>query len=185
MKVKALNHINVVVDDMDKAIDFYQRFLGAAPQQRFNKICNEGLNHGVGLEGDVSNLEITVCYLAVPGDPGFTLELMCYENRPGEKVSYQKYSNSMNVLGHIALTVEDVSAAFEWLKTIPEVALISKDASYRPQKISRPNATELEVFDEAQNNPETKEAICDYVAAMKFFYCLDPYGIQWEIEGAA
>ena len=57
---------------------------------------------------------------------------------------------------HISYVVEDADTAFGFLKTQPDVRLISDDPDYRPVHMEP--------------------------LPFKFFYWLDPFGVKWECE---
>ena len=63
----------------------------------------------------------------------------------------------MSGVGHIALEVTDAKSVFKFLKKQPDVKMINSSKKYGPPE-------KLDNFD------------------ISFFYWLDPYGVQWEME---
>jgi len=158
--ILGLSHINVVVDDIERATEFYGRTLG------FEIGKNEGglmdyprvemgsfaRNAGF-LSGEV---EVHVRFLQHPVAKIY-LELMRYQKPQGSTEITRKRTNDLGGPRHIALEVQDTNTMFEFLRKQPDVKMINQDPNYGP--------------------PETLES-----TNIKFFYWIDPWGVQWEME---
>lgn len=160
MEVLALSHVNIVVDDLDKATEYYHRTLG------FVIACNkDGLidfphykssafaKDAGFLDGKV---DVDVRFLKHP-QAGLYLELMVYHYPKGNQHIPEFKINDMGGPRHVAMEVTDLATVFEHLKAQPDVLLINPSPDYGPPL---PLNT----------------------AGVSFFYWRDPYGVIWEIE---
>lgn len=162
MSVEALafSHVNVVVDDVDKATEFYHRAMGF--EMAYNKdgaidfphYTNANFAKDAGfLDGKV---DVDVRFLRHP-QAGVYIELMAYHFPEGsQQITYHK-TNDLGGIRHVAIEVTDIKAVFEHLKKQPDVKMINPSPDYGPPR-------ELGS------------------SGVYFFYWLDPYGVQWEME---
>jgi methylmalonyl-CoA/ethylmalonyl-CoA epimerase len=60
--------------------------------------------------------------------------------------------------------------------------LINESPEYRPYFISPIKPRAIELPRASQETAEAKEAICEIVKGIRFFYAIDRYGIEWEFE---
>ncbi len=81
------------------------------------------------------------------------LELMLYDFPKGDQEVHYHKTNDVGGIRHIAMEVTDALAVYNWLKNQEGVKMLSANP---PEKLSP--------------DPQT------------FFYWLDPYGVQWEME---
>jgi len=155
------SHVNVVVEYIEEATEFYRRVLGF--EQAFD--ANGQIMDYAGvtmksfaLDAGIMDGEATldVRFLHHP-QAGIYLELMRYHN-PSGKTSRPPQPKTYDVGGprHIALEVSNCTEVFNFLKGQEGVTMISADPSYHPVK--------LDGF------------------PISFFYWVDKYGIQWEME---
>ncbi|MGL1931935.1 MAG: nucleoside hydrolase [Desulfotalea sp.] len=160
-QVLGFSHINVVVDDVEKAAEFYQRALGfqmayngAGGPIDFVDYCAPAFAKDAGfLDGSVN---VDVRFVRHP-QAGICLELMKYKYPEGSQEVHFFKTNDMGGPRHIALEVDDIAAVFTHLKKQPEVRMINSSKKYGIP-------IDLEGTD------------------ISFFYWLDPYGVQWEME---
>ncbi|XPV75830.1 MAG: nucleoside hydrolase [Desulfovibrio sp.] len=160
-QVVAFSHINVIVDDVEKAIEFYERTLGfkmaysmTGDPINFTDYCDPAFARDAGfLDGKVN---IDVCFLRHP-QANICLEIMKYKYPEGGKKIHFHKTNDMGGPRHIALEVDDISAVFKFLKKQPDVKMINPSPDYH-------------VPEDLHNTD------------ISFFYWIDPYGIQWEME---
>jgi len=164
--VAAVSHLNVVVDDLDKATAFYRRTLGFEPaynedgKMDYPNLTLTSFAKDAGfLEGKV-NVDIRFLHHPVAG---LYLELMRYHYPKGDPDITIKNTNDMGGIRHAALEVTDGLAVFEYLKDQPGVTMVRY-----PDK---------ETKDEEIGPPMTLDPF-----PMSFFYWRDPYGVQWEME---
>ena len=114
----AIDHINIVVSDLERSIGFYTKVLG------FKETHRAYLEGGwvesiVGLKGVRAN----VAYVIAPaGAP--RLELLCYESPSGERLPENSLPNTLG-LRHLALQVDNIDTAVRRLKEA-EAELISE-----------------------------------------------------------
>lgn len=107
--VRAVDHINIVVTDLERSVRFYTEVLG------FRKTKEAYLEGGwidriVGLKG----VRGRVTYVVAPaGEP--RIELLAYEAPVGVTLPVNSQANTVG-LRHIALRVDDMEAAVERLR---------------------------------------------------------------------
>ena len=182
IQFEGFSHINIVVDDMDDAIEFYQRVFGALPKQSFPCFENVGFAKSAGFMEEPEEVSVTITFLEIP-NTGVFLELMQYHNPEGMENLDEKYSNDIGNVGHIALKIKNIEDAFEFVKVQKGVQLISDDRNYQPFKIDDITQNEFYFFDKVkETNESEKQAVCDVVSNIRYFYFIDPYGVQWEFE---
>ena len=156
-----LSHINVVVNDIAEATEFYQRVLGfrQAIDSDGNVMDYAGVTmKSFALDAGIMDGEalLDVRFLHHP-QAGLYLELMRYTTPAGKHV-LPPQSKTYDTGGprHIALEVSNCTEVFNFLKEQEGVTMISSDPSYHPVR--------LDGF------------------PISFFYWIDKYGIQWEME---
>ena len=107
--IRALNHINLVVSNLERSVQFYTDLLGFKEVRRAH-LEGEWIESIVGLK----SVRAEVVYLLAPaGEP--RLELLCYESPRGESIQANSLANTIG-LRHIALQVEDIHGAVKHLK---------------------------------------------------------------------
>ncbi|MGB3210365.1 MAG: VOC family protein [Desulforhopalus sp.] len=155
------SHINVVVPCVEEAMEFYQRVLGF--EQAFDKDGTKmdyddvemepfALDAGI-MDGKVN---VDVRFLKHP-QAEIYLELMAYTMPKGDAhLPRQPRTFDMGGPRHLALEVSNCNEVFEFLRGQEGVTMINPDKKYRPVK--------LDGF------------------PITFFYWIDKYGIQWEME---
>ncbi|MBM7070752.1 VOC family protein [Shewanella sp. 202IG2-18] len=182
IQFEGFSHINIVVDDMDAALAFYQNLFGAVPQQAFPHFKNVGFAKSAGFMEQPEDVDVSITFLEIP-NTGVFLELMEYHNPQGMENLDEKYSNDLGNVGHIALKVKNIEQAFEFVKAQKSVQLISDDEGYQPFKIDNINKDEFYFFDKSKEQDDAeKQAVCDVVSNIRYFYFVDQYGVQWELE---
>lgn len=182
-KVIGLGHINVVVDDLLSAVEYYQKLFSAKQVQIFPHFKNIGFAKSAGFMQFPDKVDVTISFLKIL-HTSIYIELMQYHSPIGkEKDISEKFSNDIGNIGHICLKVDNIDDAFSHIKNIPDTKLISAHEEYRPYKINDITPAEFQFIDnEAENNPTAKKSVCDIVGKIRYFYFIDKYGIQWEFE---
>jgi len=104
-----MNHINIVVSDLEKSLNFYTKNLGFKEIRR-SKLKGEWIEKIVGLK----NVEAEVAYVTAR-DGDLRIELLRYVSPKGEKLSVNSASNTIGVR-HIAFQVEGIYDLAEKLK---------------------------------------------------------------------
>lgn len=158
--VSGISHLNVVVDDLEFATEFYARTLGfeQAHNERgvmdYEGVTRESFARDAGfLDGQVN---VDIRFLRHP-TAGLYLELMKYHSPSGSQNIVFRNTNDLGGIRHVALEVSDAVRVFEFLKTQPDVKLINESSEYGPPEELTP-------------------------VKIRFFYWLDPWGVQWEME---
>ncbi len=107
--ISAIDHINIVVSDLERSVKFYTELLGF---KEINKVHLEGewIDSIVGLEGVVADV---VFIVAPEGEP--KIELLCYKSPRSDSIPTNSLANTVG-LRHIAFRVDDIQAASEKLK---------------------------------------------------------------------
>jgi len=179
----SLGHICIIVDNIEEATEFYKELFGAKPIQNFPKLKNKGFAKAAGFLNNPEKVEVTIRFLQLPTQEGIYLELMEYHSPAGKYVSNYKEATDRNLVAHIALRVTNIIESFEHIKTVNGVRLITDSIDYQPYKIDEISPSEFYFFDDRlENNVEEKENVCRIIGNIKYFYFVDKYGIQWELE---
>ena len=129
--IKAIDHINIVVSDLERSVKFYTELLGF---ELLNKVNLEGewIDEIVGLKGVVAEV---VFIIAPEGEP--RIELLSYKTPKGEAISPNSMANTIG-LRHIAFRVDDINAMANRLKDAG-VKLLS-DPIQVPETVLPPEA---------------------------------------------
>ena len=98
--IDAVDHINLVVSDLERSVHFYTELLGFKEIRR-TRLEGHWIESIIGLK----NVSATVVYIVAPaGEP--RLELLCYESPSGEVLPAHSLANTIG-LRHIALRVKN------------------------------------------------------------------------------
>ncbi len=107
--IRAIDHINIVVSDLDRSVRFYTELLGFL-------ILRQAHLQGAWIEKIVGlkNVSADVVYIIAPaGEP--RIELLQYKAPAGMIVAENSLANTTG-LRHIALRVDDIHALSKKLK---------------------------------------------------------------------
>jgi methylmalonyl-CoA/ethylmalonyl-CoA epimerase len=179
----SLGHINVIVDDIDDATAFYERAFGAVALQSFPHFKNIGFSKSAGFMSHPEDVDVSIRFLELPTRDRIWIELMNYHSPHGRRIEHRKETNDSNCLGHVCLKVKSAQRAFEHLKALGEGRFISADTNYGPYKIDSIEPTGFYFHDaQSEDDAAQKKEVCDTIGNIRFFYFVDPYGIQWELE---
>ena len=107
--INTVDHINIVVSDLERSLSFYTKVLGFKEVRRAY-LEGEWVESIVGLEG----VRAHVAYVIAPAG-GPRLELLCYGSPTGDKLPGNSRPNTLG-LRHLALQVDDIDAAVRRLK---------------------------------------------------------------------
>jgi len=158
--VAGISHLNIIVEDIEYATEFYGRTLGFV--QAFNE---RGIMDYPGLTRDTfardagfldGKVLVDIRFLKHP-TAGLYIELMKYHTPAGSQEVIYRKTNDRGGIRHVALEVSDAGKVFNYLKKQPDIRMINESADYGP--------------------PEELSPV-----TIKFFYWLDPWGVQWEME---
>jgi catechol 2,3-dioxygenase-like lactoylglutathione lyase family enzyme len=159
--VLGMSHINIIVDDVEKATKFYQSALGfeMAKDAQGVLMDYQGVTMSAfALDAGISDgkVDVDVRFLKHP-QAGMYLELMHYRYPQGNsQLPAQAKTYDLGGPRHVAMEVSNCNEVFHYLKAHPGVTMINTNNSYHPDK--------LDGF------------------PITFFYWIDPYGVQWEME---
>ena len=107
--IRSVDHINIIVSNLKKSVEFYRDVLGFKEVKRAH-LEGEWIESIVGLKG----VNADVAYiLAAEGEP--RIELLCYHTPTGERVPQNSYANTVG-LRHIAFRVNDINGLYNRLK---------------------------------------------------------------------
>jgi methylmalonyl-CoA/ethylmalonyl-CoA epimerase len=184
IQYQGFGHINIVVDDVEQATDFYQRVLGATPAQHFPHFKNDGFAKSAGFMENPSEVDVCIRFLQIPTNPNpVFVELMQYHAPKGKDNRGLVRTNDLGGVKHIALRVANIDEAFDHVKKSANVKLISDHPDYKPFYISPIKIEDFYFFDpSAEANKVEKDKVCKIVGGIRYFYFVDPYGVQWEFE---
>ena len=177
-----LSHVCIIVDDIMQAFDYYKRILGAVPDQCIPHYRNKGFFEAAGFVEQAKEGDISIGFLNVPG-AGLTIEIMEYHNPKGRKEPIIFNANDVSGARHVALKVDNIEEAFEYIKAQSDVRLINNTPEYRVYQISHTKPEEFYYFDKAKEADKAQKQIAaDILGEIKYFYFIDRYGLQWEFE---
>lgn len=101
--IRAIDHINIVVANLERSVRFYTELLGFRLMKEA-RLEGEWIDRIVGLKG----VKGRVAYVVAPaGEP--RIELLCYEQPAGADPQENRRANTVG-LRHIALQVDDIAA---------------------------------------------------------------------------
>jgi catechol 2,3-dioxygenase-like lactoylglutathione lyase family enzyme len=108
INIKSLRHIAIVVDNLEKMLDFYQNTLGFHLKKRFF-MSGDDFEKGVGVKESSAN----VVHLEIPNS-SITLELQEYSPKLKREENLSKAN--YNGFRHIAFLVEGIENIYNELK---------------------------------------------------------------------
>ncbi|WP_062260225.1 VOC family protein [Endozoicomonas arenosclerae] len=183
IQFKQLSHINIVVDEIEEATRFYRETFFAEPFLDFPHFRNSGFARSAGFLDQPESVEVSIRFLILPSEDELKLELMQYHSPQGEQEIRFKKTNDLGGPRHVAMNVTEIDAAFEHIKKQPGVRLINSAPEYRPFRIDEISDNEFSFFDDELNkDPDSRQGVRKMVAGIRYFYFIDPYGVQWEFE---
>ena len=128
------------------------------------------------------DISLHLAFLEIPST-GLTLELMQYINPETKKSIIRNDVNMISGVRHVALEVKNIDEAFNYVSSLDGVSLINPSDDYLPYKIDSIKESEFQFFDKVlEQNTEKKQNVCNIIGNTRYFYFLDPYGVQWVFE---
>ncbi|MEQ9617877.1 MAG: VOC family protein [Deltaproteobacteria bacterium] len=107
--IRAIDHINFVVSNLEKSVKFYTELLGFKESKRAH-LEGDWIESIVGLKGVVADVAFII---APAGEP--RIELLCYKTPTGEALPANSLANTIGIR-HLALRVDDINGMAEKLK---------------------------------------------------------------------
>lgn len=133
-KIKALDHLNIVVDDINDAANFYQSLFGAKKIRTFPHFKNKGFAKAAGFLEKPENLDVSMAYLKIP-NVETRLELFCFHYPKGNSTIQFKKTNDIGGIRHTCFQVDDINLAFEHVSNHSGITMINLSPMYKPVKI--------------------------------------------------
>src|SRR4051794_559433 len=163
--VLALSHLNVVVADIEIATEFYCTVLGFERASNADgpmdypgvDLASFARDAGLGDEG----LSLDVRFLKHP-EVALYLELFTYNHPKGDQTIHRRQTNDLGGIRHVAIEVTDAVAANAFIR--------------QQQEAWGTRGLDIEIL----GQDHIPEEISPY--PYKFFYWIDPWGVQWEVE---
>ncbi len=181
-KFTGLSHICIFVDDMEAAVAYYRRLLGAAPDHYLSHWKNRGFFKAAGFLEEAGQGDVSIAFVNVPGTR-LTLELMQYHYPEGRKEPVFFAANDVSGARHVALKVTNIEEAFLHVKSMPDTRLINQSEAYRVFQISETQPSEVRFFDQdLRESDERNVETAKILSQVRYFYFIDRYGLQWEFE---
>ena len=181
-KIVGLSHICIFVDDMEKAVAYYQNLLGVQPDHCLSHWKNEGFFKAGGFVDEAADGDVSIAFVNVPGTR-LTLELMQYHYPKGRTEPVVFAANDVSGARHVALKVTNIEAAFAHIKALPDTRLINETEAYRVYQISETQPSEVRFFDQAPGETDDRNReTAKILGQVRYFYFIDRYGLQWEFE---
>ncbi len=182
LKITGLSHVCVNVDDIEAALSYYSNLLGAVPFQILPHFRNKGFAKSAGFGEAWDQVDVSIAFMTLP-ENALTLELMEYHSPKGQVLDYDLGTTDQRRVGHIALKVSGIDAAFTHVRAQPDTRMISDAPDYRPTQISQTKPDDFHFFNpQAEANVESKLETAEIISGIRYFYFIDRYGIQWECE---
>jgi inosine-uridine nucleoside N-ribohydrolase/catechol 2,3-dioxygenase-like lactoylglutathione lyase family enzyme len=159
--VLGTSHVNVIVPSVEEATEYYGRVLGFkqaydhdGSKMDYTNVKMEAFAVDAGIAD--GKVDVDVRFLKHP-QAELYLELMTYRTPKGsEKIPVQPKTYDLGGPRHIAMEVSNCKEVFSYLSEQEGVTMINRSSNYHPVK--------LDGF------------------PITFFYWVDQYGIQWEME---
>ena len=175
-------HINIVVDDIEKASRFYENLFNAKQIQYFPHFKNKGFACSAGFLDSPDKVDVSINFLKFP-NMDIILELMCYHYPVNKEKIIHFKPHDLGGIRHICFRVENIEMAFNYIKELKGVQLLVNSPSYKPYKLSEVTTNEFIFWDEKINkNLKLKQQSAEVSCGISFFYFRDQYGVLWELE---
>jgi len=163
--VQAISHFNIVVDDIEVATEFYGTVLGFEQAANANgpmdypRVDLSSFARDAGFEDVPVSLDVRFLKHA---EVGVYLELFTYQYPRGDQTIRRRRTNDLGGIRHVALEVADAVAAHAFIRF--------QQKAYGKQGLHIEILGQDHIPEEIAPSP------------FKFFYWIDPWGVQWEME---
>lgn len=157
--------MNVVVDDIETATEFYSTVLGFEPAANddgpmdYPRVDLASFARDAGFAD--GKIDVDIRFLKHPL-MGLYLELFTYRHPMGDQTVRRRQTNDMGGIRHVAVEVPDAVAAHAFIRTHQEAY------AQRGLRI------------DIMGDDHVPEELAPF--PYKFFYWIDPWGVQWEME---
>jgi catechol 2,3-dioxygenase-like lactoylglutathione lyase family enzyme len=163
--VQAISHVNVVVDDIEAATEFYGTVLGfeqaanADGRMDYPGVDLASFARDAGFDDGRVRLDVRI--LKHP-EVGIYMELFTYHHPRGDQTIHHRKTNDLGGIRHVAVEVPDAVAAYTFIR--------SQQQAYGKRDLHIQILGQDHIPEEITPFPYT------------FFYWIDPWGVQWEME---
>lgn len=163
--VLAISHLNVVVEDIEVATAFYRTVLGFEPAVNADGPMDYPAVDLASFARDAGfadgNVDVDIRFLKHP-TLGLYLELFTYRHPAGDPTVHRRATNDMGGIRHVALEVPDAVAAHAFIRA--------------QKKAFGKKGLTIDIL----GGEHVPEELTPF--PYKFFYWIDPWGVQWEME---
>eukprot|EP00242_Pyramimonas_sp_CCMP2087_P012236 CAMPEP_0198216720 /NCGR_PEP_ID=MMETSP1445-20131203/59307_1 /TAXON_ID=36898 /ORGANISM="Pyramimonas sp., Strain CCMP2087" /LENGTH=279 /DNA_ID=CAMNT_0043893095 /DNA_START=342 /DNA_END=1181 /DNA_ORIENTATION=- len=195
-----ITHINIVVDDLEKASSFYETVLGFKPAWGLKHFRNAGMGRAAGFShSEAAMVDVSIRVMNVAGPGGTHIELMQFHSPEGKFGKHKTLSELWEAgqgVGHVCLKVKDIQRAFKHLKRHERphgdraamgVTFISSRADYGPFQLDPADLDSVEVFHPYHKGTkgglhDQKVAMAELIGRVSSLYFSDPYGVRWVLD---
>jgi catechol 2,3-dioxygenase-like lactoylglutathione lyase family enzyme len=163
--VQAISHLNVVVEDLDLASEFYSTVLGferasnADGPMDYPGVNLSSFARDAGFED--GRVDVDIRFLRLPAI-GLYLELFNFRHPLGDPTVHRRETNDMGGIRHVAIEVPDAVAAHAFIRA--------------QQQVYEGIGLQIDIL----GGDHVPEETTPY--PYKFFYWIDPWGVEWEME---
>ena len=125
LTVKAMDHVAIMVSDLERAYRFYHDLLGMEKQEYYEEKYIEGVSAVMGL----SDVRMKIYIMSSPSTPGMTLHLTALDHPecPTGRPEIHHVPST-----HIGFTVDDIEASYAALLA-GGAECVSKPVHYPPE----------------------------------------------------
>ena len=123
--VKAMDHVAIMVSDLERAYHFYHDLLGMEKREYYEEKHIEGVSEVLGLSG----VQMKIYIMSSPSNPGVTLHVTALDH-PESPTGRPEIHHVPST--HICFTVDDIEATYESLKA-RSVEFVSPPVHYPAQ----------------------------------------------------
>ena len=163
--VQAISHLNIVVDDIEVATEFYGSVLGfeqatnADGPMNYPGVDLASFARDAGLDDGQVKLDVRFLKHA---ELGLYVELFTYDHPKGDQDIHIRKTNDLGGIRHVAVEVPDSVEAYEFIR-------------FQQHEYGK-RGLRIEIL----GRDHTPEQITPF--PYEFFYWIDPWGVQWEME---
>lgn len=181
IQFEGLGHINIVVDDIHEAANYYENLFGAVKRKILPHFKNIGFAKSAGFLKNPELVDVSIMVMEIP-DARVFFELFQYHHPKGSQTIKRAETNDLGGVRHVCFNVKNIDAAFNSIKD-KEIKMINASPEYKPFKIDSIGVDNFNFFDPTlEKNLEAKQKVCEMIGHIRYFYFIDKYGVQWEFE---
>lgn len=182
LEIVGFGHINIVVEDIEEATNFYQSIFGFELIQSFPHFKNVGFAKGAGFLEDAEHVIVSINFLKIPNTTIF-LEIISYINPKLINPPQTFLPNELGGPRHIALRVKNIHTVYNKIKYFPGVFPINLSSDYKPHQLDPVYPDDFFFANstlESNVNLKLKSSVIS--SSISFVYFTDKFGVTWELE---